>query len=80
MKIVIADFENFFGVPLKKAFGAELKIARLCGMIMEKDGVFELTDKGAFYFHYYESFYTLAYIDKMWGLLRHEAFPRIMKL
>ena len=80
MKIVIADFENFFGVPLKKAFGAELKIARLSGMIMEKDGVFELTDKGAFYFHYYESFYTLAYIDKMWGLLRHEAFPRGMKL
>ena len=36
MKIVIADFENFFGVPLKKAFGAELKIARLCGMIWKK--------------------------------------------
>jgi len=49
-------------------------------MIIEKNGVLELTDKGAFYFHYYESFYTLAYIDKMWGLLRHEAFPRSMKL
>lgn len=79
-KVVIADFEKFFGVPLKKAFGAELTIARLTGMIIEKNGVLELTDKGAFYFHYYESFYTLAYIDKMWGLLRHEAFPRSMKL
>ena len=23
----------------------------------------------------YENFYTLSYIDKMWGILRREAFP-----
>ena len=65
---------------LKKAFGAELKIAELAGMIEEHDGVLELTGKGAFYFHYYEGFYTLAYIDKMWGLLRNAPFPVGMTL
>ena len=36
--------------------------------------------KGAFSYHYYENFYTLSYIDKMWGILREEAFPESIKL
>lgn len=39
-----------------------------------------MTLKGAFYYHYYENFYTLAYIDKMWGILRDEAFPQKIAL
>ena len=74
------DFEKCFGVPLKKWFGIELKIAEWLGMITEKDGMITLTRKGAFYFHYYEGFYTLSYIDKMWNLLRNESFPAGMTL
>ena len=70
-----ADFEKFFGVPLGKMYGMELKIAKLLGFVTEKDGVYEMTLKGAFYYHYYENFYTLSYIDKMWGIMRKEAFP-----
>lgn len=80
MRVRATDFEKYFGVTLKKMFGIELKIAEFAGLLTAKDGFFELTNKGAFYFHYYESFYTLAYIDRMWGLLRHEAFPNGMKL
>lgn len=69
------DFEKFFGVPLKKMYGLEMKLAVLLGFATEKDGVYEMTPKGAFYYHYYENFYTLAYIDKMWGIMRKEAFP-----
>ena len=74
------DFEAFFGVPLKKTFGAELAVAKLAGMLREHDGIYELTGKGAFYFHYYEGYYTLAYIDRMWGLLRENRFPAGMTL
>lgn len=80
MQVVVDDFEKCFGVPLKKVFGIEVDLARIAGLITEKDGIIHLTDKGAFYFHYYEGFYTLAYIDKMWGLLRNNAFPSGMKL
>ena len=52
-----------------------MKLAKLLGFIEEKDGTYRLTLKGAFYYHYYENFYTLAYIDKMWGIMRKEAFP-----
>jgi len=67
-------------VPLKKAFGSELKSAEPAGMTTENGGLPEPTDKVALYFHYYENFYTPAYIAGMWGLMRHGAFPGGMKL
>lgn len=73
------DFERFFGIPLKRAYGFELAVAKLLGFVTESDGVYRMTLKGAFYYHYYESFYTLAYIDKMWGIMRREAFPECIE-
>lgn len=75
-----SDFEKFFGVPLKKMYGFELWIAKRLGFINEHDGTYEMTLKGAFYYHYYENFYTLSYIDKMWGIMRKDAFPEQIKL
>lgn len=75
-----ADFEKFFGVPLKKMYGLEFWLAEKLGFAEKKNGIYEMTLKGAFYYHYYENYYTLAYIDKMWGLMRKEAFPREMRL
>ncbi len=74
------DFEKFFGVPLKRMYGFEVNIVKLLGFVTEDDGVYRMTLKGAFYYHYYENFYTLAYIDKMWGILRREAFPERITL
>ncbi len=68
-------FEDFFGVPLKKAYRLETWASKKLGFVTEADGVYRMTLKGAFYYHYYEHYYTLAYIDKMWGILRMEAFP-----
>lgn len=73
-------FERFFGTSLKKTYGFELMVAKMLGFITEKDGVYTMTKKGAFYYHYYENFYTLAYIDKMWGIMRKEAFPKELQL
>lgn len=75
-----ADFETFFGVPLQKMYGFELGLAKRLGFATERDGVYRMTLKGAFYYHYYENFYTLAYIDKMWGILREQAFPERITL
>ena len=74
-QVSAADFERFFDVPLKKAYGFELAAAKLLGFVTEENGIYRMTLKGAFYYHYYENFYTLAYIDKMWGIMRREAFP-----
>ena len=69
------DFERFFGVPLKKMYGFELWLAKVLDYVTEENGIYSMTLKGAFYYHYYENFYTLSYIDKMWGIMRKEAFP-----
>ena len=79
-KVDPRDFEKFFGTSLKKAYGFELNIAQLLGFITEQDGIYSMTKKGAFYYHYYENFYTLSYIDKMWSIMRKEAFPKEIKL
>ncbi len=73
------DFEEFFGVPLRSMYGFEIWLAKLLGFVTEENGVYRMTLKGAFYYHYYENFYTLSYIDKMWGILRKEAFPESIK-
>lgn len=79
-KVDARDFETFIGVPLKKMYGLEFMLARLLGFSTEENGVYSMTLKGAFYYHYYENFYTLAYIDKMWGIMRNEAFPEKIEL
>ena len=79
-KVNIKDFEKFFGVPLKKMYGFELWISKRLGFVKEYNGIYEMTLKGAFYYHYYENFYTLSYIDKMWGIMRKESFPKEIKL
>ena len=74
------DFEHFFGISLKKMYGFELTAAKLLGYITKEGPLYRMTLKGAFYYHYYENFYTLAYIDKMWGIMRKEAFPGHIEL
>lgn len=74
-KVREQDFEEFFGIPLKKMYGKELRLAKALRFVTYKNGTYEMTLKGAFYYHYYENYYTLAYIDKMWGIMRKEAFP-----
>ena len=73
-------FERFFGVPLDRMYGAELRLARLLGLVKQENELWRMTPRGAFYYHHYENFYTLAYIDKMWGILRKEAFPKELML
>lgn len=79
-KVRDVDFEKFFGKPLKKVYGFELFVAKLLGFITEDNGTYKMTLRGAFYYHYFESFYTLSYIDKMWGIMRKEAFPEHIEL
>ena len=79
-RVRASDFEKFFGKPLKRVYGFEIFIAKLLGFITENNGIYKMTLRGAFYYHYFESFYTLSYIDKMWGIMRNKAFPEHIEL
>lgn len=73
-------FEHCFGRSLDGAYGLELRLARLLGWLRREGADWVLTPQGAFRFHVFEGYYTLAYIDRMWGLLGREPFPDGMDL
>ncbi len=73
-------FRKFFGVSLHSKYGFELYLCRLLGFVKKENGIYRMTGKGAYYYYYFEQFYTLAYIDKMWGIMREKAFPERIKL
>lgn len=56
-------------------YGLEFWLAEKWGFVKKEKNEYNMTLKGAFYYHYYENFYTLSYIDKMWGIMRKEDFP-----
>ena len=74
------DFKRFFGVSLDQMYGTEFILAQMLGFLKKEQGIYHMTLRGAFYYHYYENYYTLAYIDKMWGIMRLEAFPERIEL
>ncbi len=80
MRVDGRDFEAFFGMPLEKAYGLELWLLRILGFVTKKGTCYSMTLRGAFYYHYYENFYTLSYIDKMWRIMGRQAFPERIEL
>lgn len=79
-RLKVKEFEEFFDIPLNKVYGLEFRLLQVLGFLTRDEEGYKMTLKGAFYYHYYENFYTLSYIDKMWGIMRKEAFPKDMRL
>ena len=75
MQVDSSDFEQFFGQNLHDYYGFELWFAKVTGMLREQNGVYEMTTRGSYYYHYFEHFYTLSYIDQMWNLMKDTPFP-----
>lgn len=75
MRVNEDRFREFFGKSLKKSYGLELGIARLFGFVKKDGSDYLMTTVGSYYYHYFENFYTLSYIDQMWNLMRKKAFP-----
>lgn len=68
-------FYQFFGKELERCYGVELFFARMLRLVKKDGNIYTMTPRGAYYYHYYENYYTLSYIDQIWNLMRVEAFP-----
>jgi oxygen-independent coproporphyrinogen-3 oxidase len=75
MRVNNDSFHQFFSSSLEECYGFELKLAQRLGFINKENGNYIMTAKGSYYYHYFEHFYTLSYINKMWNLMRNEPFP-----
>lgn len=74
------SFKKYFDIDIKKLFRLEIFFCKLFGLIKENGNIINLTDKGAYYYHYIEQAYTTAYIDKMWNISRTIPFPEKITL
>jgi coproporphyrinogen III oxidase-like Fe-S oxidoreductase len=75
MRIDPKDFQLFFGDSLRRNYGFEICLARILGFVKKENNQYVMTKKGSYYYHYYENFYTLSYIDSLWHLMKKEDFP-----
>ncbi|HSN58177.1 MAG TPA: radical SAM protein, partial [Clostridiaceae bacterium] len=75
MRISPERFQSYFGRSLGSMYGAEIKLCQMLGLLKRLGDDYELTEKGAYYYHYIEQAYTTAYIDRMWNISRNEPFP-----
>ncbi|MDR1704773.1 MAG: radical SAM protein [Clostridiales bacterium] len=80
MRVNSGGFNSFFDLSLENCYGLELWAARLFGWIRKQDDDYIMTMRGSYYYHYFEHFYTLSYIDRMWRLMRNEAFPKSLTI
>lgn len=78
LRLDSARFLDFFGHALESRYGTELYLARLLGWLRKTPDGYEMTTRGSWYYHWFEHFYTLSYIDRMWHLMRREAFPEAL--
>ena len=74
------DFQEVFDVPLEKVYGLELALGRLFGLVKKEGNYYRLTSRGVFYYHHFEGYYTYAYIDHMWNVLKNEPLPKTLVL
>jgi len=76
-----ADFGDLFeGAALARVFGPLFAPFRALGLVRRSADGYEITDSGAFWIHRLQSEYSLAYIDRLWGRCRSEAWPDALRL
>lgn len=75
MKVDPTEFQLFFGESLEHNYWFEIWLARILGFVKKENNQYVMTTKGSYYYHYYESFYTLSYIDSLWKLMKNEPLP-----
>lgn len=52
-----------------------VKLGELSGMLKKNDDIFELSQKGAFWIHLIQNYFSLRYINKIWTVAKREAWP-----
>jgi coproporphyrinogen III oxidase-like Fe-S oxidoreductase len=71
-----SDFKKRFGKDFNEIYGRYIKIFSLWDLIKKDDGEeVILSNKGIFWLHALEDFFSLDYISKLWGTSKQEPWP-----
>lgn len=70
-----SDFNKRFHLDFDQKYGRYMKSLQLMGYLHDHGDRIELTDRGTYWIHAFEDFFSISYINSLWGKLRKEAWP-----
>ena len=69
------DFKKRFGRDFDKVYGKYLKPLALLGFLKENGEQVVLSDRGTYWLHAFEDFFSIDYISTLWGTSKQEPWP-----
>jgi oxygen-independent coproporphyrinogen-3 oxidase len=70
-----SDFQKRFNKSFDERYGKQMKILSQLGYLKNGDDLIRLSDKGAFWIHAFEDFFSIDFINKLWGTSKYKAWP-----
>ncbi len=70
-----SDFSQRFNRSFDKEFGTFIKQLKMIGFLTIGQDTIQLTDKGAYWLHAFEDFFSIDYISKLWGNSKANPWP-----
>jgi len=74
------DFQFRFNTGFDEKFGKPFKILNKIGFLKNGHDQITLTDKGTYWIHAFEDFFSIDYINKLWGTSRTNPWPENVRL
>ena len=69
------DFLKRFGKDFNKVYGKYMNLLAILGFLKIEGDQVVLTDRGTYWLHALEDFFSIDYISKLWGTSRVEPWP-----
>ena len=63
-----------------KALNLFLTIGKALNMVEEREDDYILTQRGTFWIHLIQNYFSLRYINKIWSVAKHNAWPEFIEL
>jgi oxygen-independent coproporphyrinogen-3 oxidase len=70
-----SDFQGRFSCSFDDRFGDHIYWLSRIGFLRNGNDLIRLTDKGTYWIHAFEDFFSIDYINKLWGTSRNDPWP-----
>jgi coproporphyrinogen III oxidase-like Fe-S oxidoreductase len=70
-----SDFMRKFGVDFDTRYGKEIRFLSQLGFLEDDGRQIVLTDKGAYWLHAFEDWFSIDFIGNLWGNSKNEPWP-----
>ena len=75
-----SDFQYRFNTSFDTKYGIHMKILNQIGFLKNGNDQITLTDKGTYWIHAFEDFFSIDYINKLWGTSKFNPWPETVVL